>query len=132
MLASLSRLSLCAVAAPSEWKELFKEATNIAFMVKYMFRESLAIAKTKFTDAVGKKNTNFSGEAHEVVTNLVKETLVHIAAHGGPHPAPGPCPCRARPGGPFRARSERRGQMRVRARVSLALAAARVRRRGHL
>ena len=30
---------------PSEWKGSFKDATNIAFMVKYMFRENLGIAK---------------------------------------------------------------------------------------
>ena len=33
---------------PSEWRSLFKEATNIAFMVKYMFRESLPICKQRF------------------------------------------------------------------------------------
>ena len=31
--------------SPAEWKALFKEATNIAFMVKYMFRESLDLAR---------------------------------------------------------------------------------------
>ena len=61
---------------PSEWKELFKEATNIAFMVKYMFRESLSLTKDKFREAVGKKNANFSGEAHELMNNLVKETML--------------------------------------------------------
>ena len=61
---------------PSEWKDLFKEATNIAFMVKYMFRESLEIAKSKFQEALGKKNANFSGEAHTIMSDLVKETLM--------------------------------------------------------
>ena len=60
---------------PAEWKELFKEATNVAFMVKYMFREDLDLAKEKFREAVGKKNANFSGEAHDIVNSLVKDTL---------------------------------------------------------
>ena len=90
--------------APSEWKGLFKEATNIAFMVKYvasrssivfdgpsiasdrrliasdfryMFRESLPIAKQKFTEAIGKKT--YSSETKAIMTNLVQETL---AAYG--------------------------------------------------
>ena len=41
---------------PSEWKSLFKEACNIGFMVKYMFREDLQIAKQKFVEAVGNKD----------------------------------------------------------------------------
>ena len=28
---------------PSEWKSLFREATNVGFMVKYMFRENLQV-----------------------------------------------------------------------------------------
>ena len=40
---------------PEEWKDLFKEATNIAFMVKYMFRESLTLAKEKFVDFASNK-----------------------------------------------------------------------------
>ena len=35
---------------PTSWKKLFKEATNIGFMVKYMFREQLGMAKEKFLD----------------------------------------------------------------------------------
>jgi hypothetical protein len=35
------------------WKYLFKEATNVGYMVKYMFREDLKLAKAKFTEAVG-------------------------------------------------------------------------------
>ena len=30
---------------PDDWKALFKEATNVAFMIKYMFRESLPLAR---------------------------------------------------------------------------------------
>lgn len=37
---------------PIEWKKLFKEATNVGYMVKYMFRESLPIAKEKFVETV--------------------------------------------------------------------------------
>lgn len=33
---------------PKEWGQLFKEATNVGFMVKYQFRESLEKAKLKF------------------------------------------------------------------------------------
>ena len=61
--------------APNEWKGLFKDATNIAFMVKYMFRESLDLAKEKFTLSIGGKK-NFSGEALDIVKDLVKETLL--------------------------------------------------------
>ena len=44
-------------------------------MVKYMFRESLDMAKAKFKEAVGRKNALFSGEAHGVVQSLVQDTL---------------------------------------------------------
>ena len=50
----------------------------VAFMVKYMFRESLPMAKVKFTEALGAKNArnaNFTGEAHDIMSGLVKETL---------------------------------------------------------
>ena len=63
---------------PIEWKDLFKEATNIAFMVKYMFRESLQIAKDKFTESLGHKKWG-SGETHDIMQRLVNDTL---AAYG--------------------------------------------------
>jgi hypothetical protein len=42
-----------------------------------MFRESLPIAKQKFTEAIGKKT--YSSETKAIMTNLVQETL---AAYG--------------------------------------------------
>jgi len=64
---------------PSEWKSLFKEACNIGFMVKYMFREDLQIAKQKFVEAVGNKD-NFrkmprGGEVQEALKHLADHTL---------------------------------------------------------
>ena len=64
---------------PLKWKKLFKEATNIGFMVKYMFRESLPLAKQKFTEAVTSKD-NFrkmpnASEIQTMLTKLVSETL---------------------------------------------------------
>ena len=71
--------SYIAERAPSEWKSLFKEATNIAFMVKYMFRESLPLAKEKFTTVVTnkenfKKMPNPAG-VQEMLKNLVADTF---------------------------------------------------------
>jgi len=63
---------------PIEWKDLFKEATNIAFMVKYMFRESLQLAKDKFLESLGTKKWG-SGETHDIMQRLVNDTL---AAYG--------------------------------------------------
>jgi len=64
---------------PSEWQQLFKEATNVAFMVKYMFREDLAIAKAKFIEAVNNKENfkkmQFAGEVQEMLSKLVSRTL---------------------------------------------------------
>ena len=36
---------------PRDWQSLFKEATNVGFMVKYQFRESLERAELKFREA---------------------------------------------------------------------------------
>ena len=63
---------------PSAWKDLFKEATNIAFMVKYMFRESLQLAE-KFTDALGARRLLGGQETHDALKRLVNDTL---AAYG--------------------------------------------------
>ena len=62
---------------PIDWKTLFKEATNVAFMVKYMFREDLGIAKAKFQEAVGAPKSRLRGtsEDKEVLKQLVAETL---------------------------------------------------------
>ena len=49
----------------------------IASDFRYMFRESLPIAKQKFTEAIGKKT--YSSETKAIMTNLVQETL---AAYG--------------------------------------------------
>ena len=90
---------------PSKWKNLFKEATNvrtalstrtlehppasepcpppwspqIGFMVKYMFRESLKLAKEKFAEFADNK-TNFKkmpqgGEVQEMMKKLVASAL---------------------------------------------------------
>jgi len=64
---------------PSEWKFLFKEATNIGFMVKYMFRENLPLAKEKFSLAVSNKD-NFKkmpkpAEAQEALRALAEHTM---------------------------------------------------------
>ena len=64
---------------PDEWKSLFKEATNIGFMVKYMFRENLPLAKTKFAEAVGNKD-NYKkmpkpGEVQEALKELAGNTM---------------------------------------------------------
>ena len=40
---------------PSAWKKLFKEATNIGFMVKYMFREDLVLARGLFQSVANDK-----------------------------------------------------------------------------
>ena len=68
------RQSYVSDRSPSEWKHLFKEATNIAFMVKYMFRESLQIAKTKFQESLNKKAWG-SNETQTIMKNLVQDTL---------------------------------------------------------
>jgi len=64
---------------PSDWKRLFKEATNVGYMVKYMFRESLPIAKAKFIETVNNKENfkkmQYAGEVQEMLTKLVNYTL---------------------------------------------------------
>ena len=67
--------SYLAERAPSEWKGLFKEATNIAFMVKYMFRESLELAKDKFNASIGNRRQRGSADEVEAVGKLVEQTL---------------------------------------------------------
>ena len=64
---------------PAKWKELFKEATNVAYMVKYMFREDLKMAKEMFTAQVGnpenyKKMPN-PREVQQMMTTLIDFTL---------------------------------------------------------
>ena len=59
--------------------QLFKEAANVAYMVKYMFRESLPLAKAKFGGYLEDKS-NFSRIPHakkqlEVLTNLIHRTF---------------------------------------------------------
>lgn len=55
------------------------EATNIGFMLKYMFRENLQIAKAKFTEAVTNydnfKKMPQAAQAQELLTRLVSDTL---------------------------------------------------------
>ena len=64
---------------PSKWKKLFKEATNIGFMVKYMFRENLQMAKDQFMEFCTNGN-NFrkmpnAKEVQKLLTTLVDLTL---------------------------------------------------------
>lgn len=64
---------------PAKWKQLFKEATNVGYMVKYMFREDLTLAKKLFVEAVGnkenyKKMAN-AREVQEMMTQLINFTL---------------------------------------------------------
>ena len=42
---------------PQDWKQLFKEATRTAYNLKYMFRESLELAKRKFCGDIEEKRT---------------------------------------------------------------------------
>ena len=68
---------------PLEWSQLFKEAANVAYMVKYMFRESLGLAKRKFGGYIEDK-ANFVRLPHakkqlEVLTGLIGATF---AAYG--------------------------------------------------
>jgi len=71
---------------PVEWKKLFKEATNVGYMVKYMFREDLAIAKAKFIEAVNNKENfkkmQFAGEVQEMLSKLVNHTLTEYGEVG--------------------------------------------------
>ena len=68
-----------AQAPPLEWSSLFKEAANVAYMVKYMFRESLPLAKQQFGGYIEDKN-NFVRVPHakkqlEVLTILINSTF---------------------------------------------------------
>ena len=61
---------------PLEWSQLFKEAANVAYMVKYMFRESLPLAKQKFGGYIEDRQ-NFVRIPHakkqlEVLTELIQ------------------------------------------------------------
>jgi hypothetical protein len=64
---------------PADWKDLFREATNVAFMVKYMFRESVTLAKTIFTFIADDKNQYKklpqAAEAQATIKKLVSTTL---------------------------------------------------------
>lgn len=71
---------------PSDWKRLFKEATNVGYMVKYMFRESLPIAKTKFVETVNNRDNfrkmQYASEVQEMLTKLVNYTLAEYGDVG--------------------------------------------------
>ena len=58
---------------------VFKEAANVAYMVKYMFRESLPLARERFGGYLEEKS-NFVRIPHakkqlEVLTNLIQATF---------------------------------------------------------
>ena len=54
---------------PTQWRHLFKEATQTAYNLKYMFRESLPKARDKFFDHL---NNNLSGKNREMFEHLVQ------------------------------------------------------------
>ena len=71
---------------PTSWKKLFKEATNIGFMVKYMFRESLQMAKDQFTEFTTNVN-NFkkmpnAKEVQKLLQTLLQLTLAQYGEVG--------------------------------------------------
>jgi len=61
---------------PEEWSNLFKEAANVAFMVKYMFRENLPLAKQHFGRYIEDK-TNFLKIPHAAKQKEILTALVH-------------------------------------------------------
>jgi len=69
--------------APASWKGLFKEATNIGFMVKYMFREDLKMAKDKFVEfAATKANFKKMPHANEVQEMMKKLVASALSSYG--------------------------------------------------
>jgi hypothetical protein len=76
---------------PADWKDLFREATNVAFMVKYMFRESVTLAKTIFTFIAEDKNQYKklpqAAEAQATIKKLVSSTLQAYGSVGLYDPA---------------------------------------------
>ena len=70
--------SYIAAQPPVEWKQLFREATNIAFMVKYMSRESVSLAKAKFIESVSNKD-NFKRMAHAAEAQAMLSSMVRDA-----------------------------------------------------
>ena len=61
-----------------DWKELFKEATNVGFMVKYMFRESLPLAKKAFAGSA--KDKVIRARCHRVAARWPPRTLISVRA----------------------------------------------------
>jgi len=57
---------------PEQWKSLFKEASKMAYNLKYMFRESLPKAKAKFIEHL---DHNLSGPPRELFSKLVDGAL---------------------------------------------------------
>ena len=64
---------------PSKWSLLFKEATNVGFMVKYMFREDLGLSHDLFeavaADKLLYRKAPHGAEAQALVRQLVTATL---------------------------------------------------------
>ena len=52
---------------PEDWKHLFKEATRTAYNLKYMFRESLPMARRKFLEHL---ELNLHGRPQQVHHHL--------------------------------------------------------------
>ena len=69
--------------APTEWKGLFKDAVNIGFMIKYMFRESLPMAKDLFvksaapvTGWLAKFTAAVPAEVQTMITQVLDDTIL--------------------------------------------------------
>ena len=68
---------------PSQWKALFKEATNVGFMVKYMFREDVALTKRIFTEVASDKALFKKMPRATEVQGLVKKLVgASLEAYG--------------------------------------------------
>ena len=75
-----------AQSPPLEWSQLFKEVANVAYMIKYMFRESLQMAKDEFEGYI-KDKSNFEDVPHaktqlEVLDQLIQTTFETYGKEG--------------------------------------------------
>ena len=103
---------------PMDWKELFKEATNVGFMVKYMFRESLPLAKKAFAGSAKDKSLfkkmPKGDELQEMMISLVEDTHDAYGTVGIFDPEKVRCPPRFAPRfAPRRAPSGARASLRA-------------------
>ena len=68
---------------PSDWQRLFKEASNVAFQIKYMFRESRQIATQRFL-ASAENMSNLGKQKNPSAVQALLRQLVgdSVAAYG--------------------------------------------------